>query len=149
MATTLFRYEPAPPEASPWEQALGVHGGSLDLLEQVEAGLSPEAFHRFSDLVDVPRESLAGALHTTTRTVARRKRAGRPLDRITSERLVRLALLYKQVDALLRDETLTHRWMTTPRSTFAGRTPFEMAASEIGAREVDDLLLRIEHGVFH
>ena len=149
MAVRTFEYRPEPEAVSSWERQLGVHGGPLDLMEQIEAGLSAQAFDRFSSHAGVPRERLAAAIHTTTRTVARRKEAGKPLDQSSSERLVRLALLYKQANDVFGDEELTREWMLRPRSVFAGRSPFEMAASEIGAQEVEDLLLRTEHGVFY
>lgn len=149
MAVKTFEYRPEPDIGSTWERIIGVRGGPLDLMEQVEAGLPARAFDRFSSQIGVTREMLATAIHTTTRTVARRKEAEKPLDQDASERLVRLALLYKLANEVLDDETLTRQWMLRPRSAFAGRTPFEMASSEIGAQEVEDLLLRVEHGVFY
>lgn len=81
-------------------------------------------------------------------TIARRKEAERSLDRAASERLVRLALLYRRASEVFGDEDLAKQWMQTPREVFGGKTPFELAASEIGVQEVEDLLLRAEHGVF-
>ena len=149
MAVRTFDYQPSPEVVSSWEQQLGVRGGPLDLMEQIESGISARAFDRFSAHIGVPKEMLAAAIHTTTRTVARRREAGRPLDQSAGERLVRLALLYKRADEVLGDEVLTREWMLRPRRAFGGRSPFEMASSEIGAQEVEDLLIRSEHGVFY
>jgi putative toxin-antitoxin system antitoxin component (TIGR02293 family) len=149
MAVATFRFHADNQLASSWERALGVQGTHLDLMEQVEKGLPAAVFDRFSTLIGVPREELASAIHTTTRTIARRKRAEMALDRTAGERLVRLALLYKRSSEILGDEDLTRQWMRTPREAFGGRTPFEMASSEIGAEEVEDLLTRVEQGVFY
>jgi putative toxin-antitoxin system antitoxin component (TIGR02293 family) len=149
MTVASFSYRAGREERSVWERALGVGGRALELMEQAAKGLAPESFDRFSTLTEVPREQLAAAIHTTTRTIARRKEAAKTLDRTSSERLVRLALLYKQANGVLGDEALTRQWMLTPRDVFGGRTPFEMASSEIGADEVEDLLARIEQGVFY
>jgi len=35
-----------------------------------------------------------------------------------------------------------------PAPALAGRTPLAVATSELGAREVENLLGRLEHGVF-
>lgn len=43
---------------------------------------------------------------------------------------------------------LAHHWLHTPRTIFGGLTPRELAESETGAKEVQDLLHRVEHGVF-
>jgi putative toxin-antitoxin system antitoxin component (TIGR02293 family) len=148
MAIATFRYEAGPEPCSDWERVLGIGGSPLELMEQAAKGLAADVFDRFSALAEVPREDLAAAIHTTTRTIARRKEAAKVLDRSSSERLVRLALLYKRASDVMGSDSLTRQWMLTPREAFGGRTPFQMASSEIGAEEVEDLLARTEHGVF-
>jgi hypothetical protein len=39
-------------------------------------------------------------------------------------------------------------WFTSPKIPLDGKTPLECADTEIGAKEVEDLLGRLEHGVF-
>lgn len=149
MSFDTFSYQPALNPPSAWEEALGLQGAPLELIARARAGLPPDAFERFLALTGVPRDELAAAIGTTNRTVARRKEAGRPLDPAASERLVRLAQLYRQAADLLGSDALAKQWMRTPRSAFAGATPFAMAKGELGAREVEDLLLRVERGVFY
>ena len=38
-------------------------------------------------------------------------------------------------------------WMSTPNRSLGGVSPVELAVTETGAREVEDLLGRIAHGV--
>lgn len=45
-------------------------------------------------------------------------------------------------------EGLAHRWMQRPAIAFAGRCPSELAASEQGRKEIHELLLRIELGIY-
>ena len=40
------------------------------------------------------------------------------------------------------------RWLNSPQVGLGGATPLEYAETEVGAREVEDLLGRIEHGVY-
>lgn len=44
-----------------------------------------------------------------------------------------------------RDEAL--RWLESPAYAFKGETPLEHAKTESGAREVETLIGRIEHGI--
>lgn len=149
MSDAVFAYTSTSPRPSIWEEILGLdYGSMLELIGQVEKGLSPQAFERFSETSGVPREELARTLNISTRTLQRRKEAGKPLDSSTSERLVRLARLYTRAAEVIEDDALARQWMRTPRPLFNGKTPLEMAATELGAREVEDLLLRTEHGVF-
>ena len=58
------------------------------------------------------------------------------------ERLVRLAT------DVMGDEEYGRRWLESPQRGLGGKTPLDFARSEVGAREVEDLLGRIEHGVY-
>lgn len=121
----------------------------LGIIRQIQEGLSPTAFDHLSETMGIGADELAGLVYISRRTVARRKERGEPLDSATSERLVRLALLYAKVVEVIGDEQLSRQWLRTPRAAFSGKTPLEMAQTELGAREVEDLLFRVEHGVFY
>ena len=146
----VFSYTPDPPRPTAWEAALGLEGSSsLARMRKAQSGLPVSAFHRFARTSGVSREALARAIHVSLRTVQRRDESGGRLDPGPSERLVRLAELYARASDVIGDDALARQWMQTPRDAFGGRTPFELAGSELGAREVEDLLLRVEHGVFY
>ncbi len=149
MGSAVFSYTPDAPNATPWEAALGLTSRSrLARMGQAQIGLPVAAFVRFAKVSGVPREALAATIHITLRTVQRRQDDTGRLSANASERLVRLAELYARASHVMGSDALAKQWMQTPREAFGGRTPFEMAASELGAREVEDLLLRVEHGVF-
>ena len=46
------------------------------------------------------------------------------------------------------DAQATERWLSSPRRALGGATPLERARTEDGAREVEALIGRLEHGVF-
>ena len=46
------------------------------------------------------------------------------------------------------DEAAARRWMGRPQPAFGGVMPSEYAKTEAGAREVEDLIGRLENGVF-
>lgn len=150
MSDTVFDFTPTLPEPTAWEAALGLKRSSnLELLKKVQAGLPADAFNRFAEVIGVPRDVLAKAVHVSIRTVQRRSEAGERLDTGPSERLVRLADLYARASQVIGDDALARQWMQTPRAVFGDRTPFDLAGSELGAREVEDLLSRVEYGVFY
>ena len=39
-------------------------------------------------------------------------------------------------------------WLMRPVLALGGAVPFEMLKTEVGAREVENLITRLEHGVF-
>lgn len=82
------------------------------------------------------------------RTLARRRIAGR-LGRDESERLLRLARVVASSIRLFEgDVDAAITWLKTPQKALSYNTPLSYARFEIGAREVEDLIGRLEHGVF-
>ena len=46
------------------------------------------------------------------------------------------------------DSRAAERWLSSPKRALGGAVPYELAETEAGAREVEALIGRIEHGVF-
>jgi putative toxin-antitoxin system antitoxin component (TIGR02293 family) len=65
-----------------------------------------------------------------------------------SERLLHLGLLFTKAQEILRGRENVRLWFTSPKIALGGKTPLECTDTEIGAKEVEDLLGRLEHGVF-
>jgi putative toxin-antitoxin system antitoxin component (TIGR02293 family) len=90
---------------------------------------------------------LAELIRVPTRTLARRKEAKR-LEPEESDRLLRLSRIVGLALRLFEGElSETRRWLMTPHSALGDETPLRMAATEIGAREVEHLIGRLEHGI--
>jgi putative toxin-antitoxin system antitoxin component (TIGR02293 family) len=65
-----------------------------------------------------------------------------------SERLFRLACLYDKAVEVFEDPQMARKWLKEPSWALGDVTPLRYADTELGAQEVEDLLGRIEHGVF-
>ncbi|MBX9580324.1 MAG: DUF2384 domain-containing protein [Gemmataceae bacterium] len=119
---------------------LGVHGALLD-------GLPFSSFVRFEKASRLPRAEVARLIAVPPRTLLRRQQSNR-LAAGESERLFRLATLFRLAHGLFGGNAeAADRWMRTPRPALGGRTPLELAATEIGARQVEGLIHQLEHGV--
>jgi len=80
-------------------------------------------------------------------TLHRRKKTGQ-LDRAESDRLVRYARLFARAAAALGGPEGARSWLVAPAVALQGESPLDFADTEIGAREVENLLGRLQHGVF-
>jgi putative toxin-antitoxin system antitoxin component (TIGR02293 family) len=121
---------------------------ALELLGQVEAGLPYGAFEHFQGNLALSLDELASLVQISRRTLARRREEGR-LSAEESDRLLRAARVFGQALALFEGDLPAARaWFSAPAPALASRTPREVASSEIGAREVENLIGRLEHGVF-
>lgn len=117
------------------------------LVEAVRAGLPAARFDALQAALGISAGELAEILSISQSTLSRRRRTG-VFARDESERLVRIGtLLLRAVEVL---ESLEHarKWLTEPAPALGDAVPLRYAAVEPGAREVERLLGRLEHGVY-
>lgn len=115
-----------------------------DPIKVVELGLPKESFERLRTAFGIPKKQMAEIVSIPVRTLGRRKRLLMP----ESDRVLRLGLLFQKSLQVLGGADVSRQWMLSPKRAFTGRTPLEMARTEVGAREVERLLGQIEQGVF-
>jgi putative toxin-antitoxin system antitoxin component (TIGR02293 family) len=114
----------------------------------VRRGLPYGAFEKLSRALALPAGRVAEVLSIPGRTLQRRKAEAR-LAPDESDRLVRLSRLYAAALELFEgDETAARQWLESPAIGLGGETPLRLSQTEPGAREVEALLGRLEHGVF-
>ena len=99
-------------------------------------------------LVHIPLPQIASIVGIPPRTLARRKSSGR-LTSDESEKLLRLSSVFEQAVNLFEgDEANARQWLMTPKKALDDQTPLAYSRTELGAREVENLIGRLEHGVF-
>lgn len=129
--------------------SLGLADSSTtQLIQQIERGFSFDALERFVANTGVSLFVLGSILGIPDRTLARRRSAGR-LASGESERLLRIANVFEKAVAMFDgDAESAGNWLTTPKKALGGETPLLYSRTELGAREVENLIGRVEHGVF-
>lgn len=120
---------------------------SAKLITKIKEGLSVKAFYRLCKNLSISEKALANTLNIALSTLARRKKTGR-LTFEESERVYRIARLYDRTCEVFEDIEMARKWLKEPSWALGDVSPLEFAETELGAQEVDDLLGRIEHGVF-
>lgn len=119
----------------------------LPLVERIRKGLPMAEFKALVDLLQIPEEDLGRYLGISPATLHRRKKAGH-LDAIESERIVRFARLFGLAMDVFETEEAARGWLKAENPGTAGESPLSYADTEFGAREVENLLGRIEYGVY-
>jgi putative toxin-antitoxin system antitoxin component (TIGR02293 family) len=129
--------------------SLGLRSTSTpQLIEQLEVGLSFHTLQAFESNSGIDVVSLATLIGIPDRTLARRKAAGR-LAPEESERLLRISTIFEKAVGLFEgDAEAAIHWLTTPKKALNGQQPLQYSRTEPGAREVENLIGRVEHGVF-
>lgn len=118
-----------------------------DLHEVVAEGLPKPSvralFSRLSARYDVEVQPLRDFVAPRATLKRRRSR----LSPTESQRLERLARIVAMTEEVWRDRTAAAEFLTRPHRGLAGRTPLQMATTDLGARQVEELLASIEFGL--
>ncbi len=123
----------------------GVGSAFKQVREALQEGVPRSAFDQLRADLGVSNEELADILGIPTRTLARRTDRFKPDE---SERLLRIGSVWSKTVDVLEAPAAARRWITQPKRALGGLSPLRCCDTEIGAREVESLLGRIEHGVF-
>ena len=110
-------------------------------------GLPVAELDELQSRLEVPMERLAPMLGISKATLHRRKAEGR-LGVAESDRVVRFARLLGKAAFVMESYEEGRRWLMSPQVGLGGEIPLEFAETEVGAREVENLLGRIEYGVY-
>lgn len=119
----------------------------LKIYAHVRKGLSFAAFERFQRNTSLDSGELAALVQLPPRTLARRKAAGR-LEPDESDRLLRAARVFGRALELFEgDAEAARQWLVNQQPFLGGLVPLELAATDVGALEVEHLIGRLEHGI--
>ena len=117
------------------------------LIEVIRIGFPVQELDVLQASLGVPMDKLALKLGMSKATLHRRKSQGR-LGPEESDRVLRYARLMGKAVEVMGGEESARRWLSSPQFGLGGAVPLDYAETEVGAREVEDLLGRIEYGVY-
>lgn len=118
-----------------------------ELLKRIKEGLGYSSWESFIRNTDFRKDDAVSLVQISSRTLSRRKEEGR-LHPDESDRLIRAARIFAfTLELFDGDAVSARRWLTTAQPALGGSTPIVYASTEVGAREVEALIGRIEHGI--
>jgi putative toxin-antitoxin system antitoxin component (TIGR02293 family) len=118
-----------------------------ELIHRIQKGLPFSELVAFQKRIELPLEQVAGKLSISRSTLQRRKNAGR-LSSDESDKVLRFARLLEHATDVFGDIDKARAWLKHPQYGLGGAVPLDYAETEIGAREVDNLLGRIDYSVY-
>jgi putative toxin-antitoxin system antitoxin component (TIGR02293 family) len=121
--------------------------GTLEELQaQLRTGLPYSALEAVASGFEIGTADLVAVLHVPPRTLARRKREKR-LRADESDRLFRLGRIAALAEDVLGSREKATRWLHQPNRALGNAAPLHQLDTEPGARRVEDVLIRVAHGV--
>lgn len=119
----------------------------LKIDARVRSGLSFSSLVRFQRNTALSSNEIAVVIRLPARTWARRKETGK-LEPDESDRLLRASRVFGRALELFEgDADAARQWLLGPQPLLGNLIPFELAATDVGALEVERLIGRLEHGI--
>ncbi len=116
-----------------------------DLRDAIREGFPPAVVEELMQPSGLTLKELADALDLSPRSLQRRRRSGR-LARFESDRLYRLARIVALAQQSLGSHESATRWLKRSNRALGGVAPIAAIDTELGARQVENVLGRIAYG---
>ena len=118
-----------------------------DLRARRRAGLPYASVDAVSSAYHIGSRDLVRILELPLRTLARRKKEKR-LRADESDRLLRFTRLATLAEEVFGSREKASDWLHQKNAALGHETPLRRLDSDLGARQVEDVLVRISHGVY-
>src|SRR6185312_15900492 len=117
-------------------------------LEGIRRGLPPAMFDQVAAALGLSSSKLAEKLGVARRTLTRKHGSGNPLPADVSEKILRVARIRNLARRVFATDRAVAQWLLKRDSALGSVAPIDMLDTEIGGREVEDLLISLAHGQF-
>jgi putative toxin-antitoxin system antitoxin component (TIGR02293 family) len=116
-----------------------------DIALAVESGLPKQSLERVVERAGVEGPARLKLMHRVVPAATWKRR--HRLKLVESERTERLARVIALAEMLWDDDSDAKRFLATPHPELGGRKPIEAALTDLGARQVEDVVMRALHGL--
>ena len=146
--TVRLKRKAAGKKPRPGARTLGIRAGDAgEMVRQVRAGFAFSRLERLQKATSLSWKKVAHLVAIPQRTLTRRQAEGR-LAPDESDRVLRASRVFDlAVDLFEGDVAGARQWLQTRQPGLGGEIPIEFASTEVGAREVENLIACLEHGV--
>jgi putative toxin-antitoxin system antitoxin component (TIGR02293 family) len=120
----------------------------LEVLTRVRTGLPAAMFEQVAATLGLSTATLATKLGIARRTVTRKRGNGAPLSSEASEKLLRVARVRNLGRAIFATDDAVSDWLSKPEATLNGAAPLDLLDTDLGSREVENLLRALAYGHF-
>jgi putative toxin-antitoxin system antitoxin component (TIGR02293 family) len=127
-------------------KVLGPLSESEDLIRAVRGGLPYASLEALTRALDLDLSAVGAVVGIAGRTLARRKHE-RLLSPVESDRLYRLAYVTHVASAALGGVEAARRWLARSNRSLGGVAPMSRLDTDIGCRQVEEALVRLNHGM--
>ena len=136
----LMKHPSSPPPESDYRARIA----------RARQGVAVAEAARIMHLWSIPVGAFAALLGVSERKWSRARGGGsdRLLSPVESDRLLRASRVFDHARAVFDNDQDAVAWFSTPSHALSGETPLSLMDTDAGVHQVDDVLTRIEFGVY-
>lgn len=116
----------------------------LEVMDNIRQGLPVKVLNTLSKEMMLSKDKVCEVLGLSSGTISRRTK----LNKDEADKLYRLARIFALAINVLENKQQAIKWLNTPKAALDQKIPLDLMDTEIGSREVEKLLNRIEYGVY-
>lgn len=116
-------------------------------LSRIESGVPLATISEFVASSGIPLKDIYNVV-IPARTLKHRRDRKEPLSRDESDKLARLVRVYDHAVKVFGEAERALLWLNRPKHRFNERTPVQMLQTDLGGRQVEEMLGQIEYGIF-
>jgi len=125
-----------------------IHLSFFAWVHLIEDGFPVRVIDCLQQNTGISDEALSRLLWVTRPTLRKWKQSGKGrLSRDKSDRVYRIARIFAIAESVFESRDSAIRWLSREQRGLGRRVPMDLLRYELGAREVENLLGRIEYGV--
>jgi len=117
-------------------------------VERIRSGIPAAAFRTLADRLGVSQNELAIKLRVATRTLTRLAGEQKLLPPDITEKVLRAARLMAKARMIFSDDLSVVTWLNTEAPSLNGEKPIDLLDTDVGAAEVEGLILGLAYGNF-
>ena len=115
----------------------------------IRSGYEAGVVDHLAEALSVPRTRLASALRLPARTVRHRAKRGQRLTADQSEKVFRVREVFAKAMEVFESQAQARAWMVAPAQGLGNVSPLDFLDTDVGFREVTNLLVAIEWGNYY
>ena len=119
----------------------------IDFFMASSKGIPKLSVINLAELLDVPMKDMAVLLNVSYKTLGRKKKTD-ILDSISSSLSIEIANTIAKGFSVFEDADKFNRWLHKENRALKGQKPFDMLSNPTGIKLVNQILGRIEEGVY-
>ena len=116
------------------------------IIKKLNQGLPISSFNTLKETLNIPQKELNQHLNLSEATLSRRQKKGF-FTKDESEKIYRYLEILDKATELFENQSKASDWLKKPAIALNNQTPLSYAQTEQGAREVLNLITRLEYGV--